>query len=142
LGGSIPRKPKQHQEVVRDHVAQGAGLLVVGAAMLHADRFGHGDLDMIDVLAVPERLDEAVGEPKDHDVLDRLLAQIVVDAVDLVLVQGLVEHPVERLGAVQIDAEGLLDDDATPVVLALGGQPDGTEQACDVAEETDGGTAR
>ena len=72
-----PEKTEQNQEVVRDHVAQGAGRVVVGAAMLHADGLGDRDLDMIDVLTIPERLDETVGKPKDHDVLNRLLAHLV-----------------------------------------------------------------
>jgi hypothetical protein len=35
--------------------------------MLYADGFGNRDLDMIDVLTIPERLDETVGKPKDHE---------------------------------------------------------------------------
>ena len=40
---------------------------------------------MIDVVPVPERLEDPVGEAEDQEVLDRLLAEVVVDAVDLLL---------------------------------------------------------
>jgi hypothetical protein len=38
-------------------------------------------------VAVPDRLEDAVGEPKGEDVLDRLLAQIMIDAEDLGLIE-------------------------------------------------------
>ena len=44
---------------------------------------GHGDLDVVHVAAIPERLEDAVAEPEDEQVADRLLAQVVIDAVDL-----------------------------------------------------------
>jgi hypothetical protein len=42
---------------------------------------------VVDVLAVPHRLEDAVGEAEDEKVLDGLLAEVVVDAVDLRLVE-------------------------------------------------------
>ena len=77
------RQREELEHVVLDHVAQRAGLLVVAAAPLDAERLGDGDLHVVDVAAVPERLEDAVGEAEDQDVLDRLLAEVVVDAVDL-----------------------------------------------------------
>ena len=40
---------------------------------------------MIDELAVPDRLEDAVCEAKDSEVLDCFLAEVVVDAEDLAL---------------------------------------------------------
>jgi hypothetical protein len=45
---------------------------------------------VVDVVAVPERLEDGVGEAEDQQVLHRLLAQVVVDAVDLLLVEDFV----------------------------------------------------
>ena len=56
--------------MVRHHVAQRAGLLVEPAALLDADRLGGGDLHMVDVIAIPDRLEKAVGKAQRHDVLD------------------------------------------------------------------------
>jgi hypothetical protein len=37
---------------------------------------------VIDEVPVPDRLEDPVREPEDEDVLDRLLAEVVVDAED------------------------------------------------------------
>ena len=73
----------QLHDVVLHDVAQRAGLLVVRTATLDADLLGHGDLHMVDVLAVPQRLEDPVGEPEHEQVLNGLLAEVVVDAIDL-----------------------------------------------------------
>ena len=61
----------------------GAGLLVEPGAALDRQLLGHVDLDVVDVLAVPDRLEQAVAEAKREDVLHRLLAEEVVDTEDL-----------------------------------------------------------
>jgi len=40
---------------------------------------------VVDVFLVPERLEDAVGEAEDQQVLDGLLAEIMVDAIRLAL---------------------------------------------------------
>ena len=85
----------QLQQVVLEDVARRAGLLVERPALLDADRLGHGDLDVVDVAPIPERLEDPVAEPEDQQVADRLLAQVVVDAVDLRLAEDLADLAVE-----------------------------------------------
>ena len=80
-----------------DHVAVGAGLLVEGAARADPERLRHVDLDVVDVVAVPDRLEEAVGEAQGEDVVRRLLAEEVVDAEDLLLAEDFVDHLVQAL---------------------------------------------
>ena len=104
--------------MVLHHVAQRARLLVIRPARLHADRLAHRDLYVVDVLAVPQRLEDAVGEAQDQDVLDGLLAEIVVDPVDLPLAEHPRDQPVQLLGALQVAAERLLDDDPRETVGA------------------------
>ena len=77
---------EQLEQVVLHHVAQRAGRVVVAAAPLDADGLGHRDLHVVHVAPVPDRLEDAVGEPEDHQVLDGLLPEVVIDAVDLPLV--------------------------------------------------------
>ncbi len=98
--------------MVLHHVAHGAGTVVVGAASLDADRFGDGDLHVVDVRAVPHRLEHRVGETKRQQVLHRLLAEIVVDAEDVILAEHRADGVVDRVGARAVLAERLLDDDA------------------------------
>ena len=100
------------EQMRHHHVAEGAGLLVEGRALAEPERLGHVDLHMVDEVAVPDRLEQAVGEAEGQDVLRRLLAEEVVDAEDLVLGEDLVQPGVERHGAREVGAEGLLHDDA------------------------------
>ena len=87
------------KQVVLEHVAEAAGFLVVPAPMLHAQRLGGRDLNVIDVLTIPDRLDDRVGKPKGEDVLDGVLPEIVIDPIDLFLVKGPFDRLAERPGA-------------------------------------------
>ena len=89
------------QQVVLEHVAHHARFLVVPAPMLHAHALRRGDLHVVHVLAVPHRLEDRIGEPEDQEVLDRLLAQVVIDPVHLVLGEGAADAGVQRAGALQ-----------------------------------------
>ena len=86
------------ERVVLHDVAQRAGLVVELAAALDADRLGHRDLHAVDVAAVPDRLEQAVAEAEDGEVLDRLLAEVMVDPIDLVLVEDLGDLAVQGAG--------------------------------------------
>ena len=95
-----------------DHVAISAGLLVKSDAIADVQRLGHVDLDMVDEIAIPDRLEEAIGEPEGQDVLRRLLAEEMVDAENLVFAEDGVQLRIERDCAFEIRAERLLHDDA------------------------------
>lgn len=56
----------------------------------------------------------APAAPQHHEVLDHLLAQVVVDAVDLVLAEKGGDVVGEPVGALQVPPEGLLHNDAVP----------------------------
>ena len=123
------------EQVVLEDVARGAGLLVERAAVLDADRLGHRDLHVVDVAPVPERLEDAVAEAEDQQVADRLLAQVVVDAVDLRLAEDLADLAVQPLRRVEVVPERLLDDDPPPAaVVVLVVEPDAPELGHDLGE--------
>ena len=115
-GGAGLHGDRRHhlRQVILDHVAQRAGFLVVGAAALHADRFRGGDLHVVDVAPVPQRLEDAVAEAERQDVLHGFLAEVMIDAVDLGLVERAVQFVAQLSRAGQIVAERLFDDDAAP----------------------------
>ena len=109
--------------MVLHHVAQGADAFVVagprrqhfaglGVVLGQALFLGHGDLHVVDVLAVPERLEDAVGEAQHQQVLHRLLAEIMVDAIGLIFGERLGDGGDDLAGAVEIAADRLFDDDA------------------------------
>mmetsp|Transcript_9702 Transcript_9702/g.31580 ORF Transcript_9702/g.31580 Transcript_9702/m.31580 type:complete len:350 (+) Transcript_9702:467-1516(+) len=100
------------QQVVLHDVSDDAVVVEVPPAPLGPEVLTEDDLHAADVLAAPEGLEHEVGEAQHEEVLDQLLAQVVVDAVDLLLRQGLGEALGELLGRVGVPSKGLLDDDA------------------------------
>ena len=112
-------KGDQLQNVVRDHIAQRASLVVIPSALLDSQRFGHGDLHMVDVPPVPDGFEDSVRKAEDQDILHRLFAQIVVDAVNLIFRQDLSNIAVELARRIQIPSERLFDDDPPPVSVGL-----------------------
>ena len=75
-------------EVVDDDVAQRADRVVEVAAVVDAEVLGHRDLHARDVVAVPDRLEDRVGEAQIEDLGEAHLAEEVVDPVELLLVAG------------------------------------------------------
>ena len=110
----LHRDEREHLEQVRhDHVAVGAGALVERAARADRQRLGDVDLHVVDVLAVPDRLEEAVGEPQREHVQRRLLAEEVVDAEDLAPRRKTSwTRVVELARRLEVGAERLLHDHA------------------------------
>ena len=98
IGRGLERRRRLHrheaedlEQVGDDHVAVGAGLLVEAGALAEPERLRHVDLHVIDEVAVPDRLEQAVGEAEGEDVLRRLLAEEMIDAEDLLLGEHLVQ---------------------------------------------------
>ncbi len=118
--------------MILDHVAQLPGLVEIAPAPFDPHLLGHGDFHVGDMVLVPLGLEQAVGEAQGDQVLHRLLAQVMVDAVDAVL--G--EHPghriVDRARGRQVVTDGLLQHH--PRAL---GQADSRQVAADAA--IDGG---
>jgi hypothetical protein len=75
----------QLQEVVLHHVAQGARGLVIAPAPFDTERLGRRYLDVVDVVATPDGFEDGVREAQREEVLDDLLAQEMVDAIDVLL---------------------------------------------------------
>ena len=88
------------------------------------------------MVTVPDRLEQAVGEAQDHDVLDRLLAQEMIHPIDLTLCQHLQHLRIQRPRRSQIMAKGFLDHNAAPAAALLFlHQPGGAELIDDNPEE-------
>ena len=113
------------QQVVLHDVAHGADGVVERAAVLDAERLGHGDLHRGHDVAVPERLGDGVGEPGDEQVPRGLLADEVVDAEDRRLGEVGVERGVQVDGRLEVAAERLLDDEPGTLVEAHRGDARG-----------------
>ena len=85
------------------------GAVVIIAAAFEPDRLGDGDLDVVDVRAVPQRLEHRVGEAQREQVLDRLLAEIMVDAEGALLGKGGGDRVVDLAARFEVGAERLFE---------------------------------
>ena len=68
---------------------------------------------------MPQGLEDVVGEAEDQQVLHRFLAQVMVDAVDLGLLEVAVQQFVQLDGRLQVPAEGLFQHQAGPAPAAV-----------------------
>ena len=91
-----------------DHVDERARLVVVTRAIFESQLLVVDDVDLLDVLRAPQRLENAIGEPQAQQVEDRRLAEKVIDLVDLVFRHQPGQLVVERDSAASIGAERLL----------------------------------
>jgi hypothetical protein len=116
-GGEWHRVPKEVpcnegqdlQEMVLHDVTHRADGVVESPAILDSEVLGHRDLDRLDVLAVPDRLEQGVREAEVDDVLHRLLAEKVVDAEEALLGEDRGQPGSTRGG---VGAEWLFHDQA------------------------------
>src|SRR5580704_8266755 len=74
---------------------------------------------MIDVARIPDRLEDAVAEAEGEQILDGLLAEVMIDAIDLLLFKNLFDLGIERVRRFEIVPEGLFDDHAPPAAVFL-----------------------
>ena len=72
--------------MVLEHVAQYADAVIKTGTVFQADFFRYGDLNMVDVVAIPNRLEDSIGKAGEENVLYGFFAEIMVNAIDLVFV--------------------------------------------------------
>src|SRR5713226_2246625 len=98
-GGRLNRNQRGELEnVALNHVAEGAGGFIKTAAALDTERFRCGDLHVINVIAIPKRLEDAVAKAQYEKVLHRVFAEVVIDAVDLLLIENVENNLIQGLG--------------------------------------------
>ena len=69
--------------MVLHDIANDTEFIKVPTAAFGAERLLEGDLNIVNVIAIPGSAEEFVAESQDKQVLDHLLAQVVVDTKDL-----------------------------------------------------------
>ena len=99
--------------MVLHHVAQRAGGFIIVCALLDPDGLRDRDLHMIDMRGIPDRLEQGIGEAQGHQVLYSLLAEVVIDAEDLRLLEDGPDLIIDFRGGCAVMADRLLDDDAS-----------------------------
>jgi hypothetical protein len=68
--------------MILHHVPDGTHFFVEAAAALLSKIIGHGDLQAVDVGAVPDRLEKRVGKAKIQQILHRIFAEVMINAED------------------------------------------------------------
>lgn len=120
-GGGCLHGDQRHdlQQVALEHVDHRSGAVVVPGAALQAQLLVVDDLHAGDVVAVPQRLEQTVGETHTQHVEHRGSTQEMVDPEHLLLGHELRQQTVELHRAPPVGAEGLLQHQHGP-----GGQLD------------------
>jgi hypothetical protein len=113
------------QQVILHDVTDRPRLIVEPAAALDAEALRHGDLDALDVVPVPNRLQEGIGKAKEEEILHRLLAEVMVDAKDRCLGEDRMQSVIQALCRGQVVPEGLFDHEAG--VVRAAGAPEGLD---------------
>jgi hypothetical protein len=121
--------------MVLKHIFQNANTVVVASPMANSQRFSDHDLNVVDEIAVPDRLEDGVREAEHQHVLDGFFAEVMVDAVDLVLVQNTMQGLVQTLRRGEVLAEWFLDYDPAPT-LFLADQIGVSKLVGNIREET------
>ena len=96
--------------MILEDVARRADFLIEATAPSHTEVLRHRDLHVVDVIPVPDRLEERIGKPEVEQVLHRLLAEKVIDAIDRGLGEELMERPIEGLRRGEVAPKGFFHD--------------------------------
>src|ERR1700751_3664197 len=101
--------------MVLNYVADGAGLIVEASASLYSEVFGHGDLDTLDVAAVPEGFHKSIGKTEREHVIHCAFSEIVIDAENVGFLENTKQNFIQLLCRGKIVPERLLHDDSSAV---------------------------
>src|SRR6185369_16883657 len=78
------------------------------------ERLRRGDLDVVDVIAIPDRLENPVPEAEREEVLRGFLPEEVIDPVHVAFVERRRDVAIQCARRIEAPTERLLDDDVRP----------------------------
>src|SRR5208337_1107357 len=99
------------EKMILDDVADGSRLIVESTAALYAEILRHRDLHALNIVAVPERLHERIGEAENDHVVHRALPQVMIDPENRGFVELSEKNLIQMSRRFQIVTERLFDDD-------------------------------
>src|SRR4029453_9146333 len=110
----LHRQIREHlKKMILNHIANGASLVVETSPTLDTEIFGHRDLDALDVVAIPKRLDKRVRKAKDHEVIHRPLSKVVVDAKNIFFSKRTKQNLIQLTRGFEVVPKRLFDNYAT-----------------------------
>ena len=104
-------REKLHHMVLH-HVPHRADFVIESAPRSDPFLLGHGDLHVVDQVAVPDGFPDGVGEAEIEKILDGFFAEVVIDAEEVGLVQAGLQIANKFLGGSEVVPERFFDDDA------------------------------
>src|SRR5258708_28951607 len=96
--------------MVLNHVAHGPGFIVIPSPVSHAQLFRHGQLYMINIIPVPERLENRIGKTKSQNILNSLFSKVMINAINLVFGKDAFKKFIEGFGRLQVASKWFLND--------------------------------
>ena len=78
--------------MILKYISDDPSALVISRPTTNTNGFCNGNLNVIDILPVPELFENAIGKSKYQDILDRFFPQVVVNPINLVLLEDLVNY--------------------------------------------------
>src|SRR5207237_6572073 len=96
--------------MILNHVAQCTRMFIIPGANLYSERFSCSNLDVIDVVPVPERREDRVCKAQHKDVLRCFLPQKVIDSVGLFFAKGIANDAIELSRLREIRPEPVFND--------------------------------
>src|SRR6266550_2157473 len=110
--------------MILNHIADCAGLIIERASALNSKVLRHSNLYALDLIAVPERFQNRILEAEEDHVVHRPLSQVMVDAEDVLLIEGAEQDPIKLLCGGEVVTEGFFNDDASAVGVVCFGHAD------------------
>src|SRR3990167_6147377 len=98
-------KGEQLERVILQHIADRSGLLIILAALADTGGLIDRDIDALDVARIPDRLEYGIGEAERQEVLHHPFGQIMIEAIDLLFVEGARVYPVDLLRRWAVETE-------------------------------------
>src|ERR1039458_20378 len=109
-GGLHGQKSHDLKHVVLDHVTDRPSVIVELPPPLDPELLRHCDLHTLDVIPIPDRLQEAVGEAKEQKIENGLFTKVVVDTKDSRFRKHEMKSGIQLLRRGEIVPERLLDN--------------------------------
>ena len=103
----------QLHDMILEHVANHTGTVVISAPMAHGDLFCDRDLYMVDVVAVPDRFENRIGEPEYQEILNGFFAEIVVDPKNLILRKYGSDRAIEFFCRLQVASDRFFQNESS-----------------------------
>ena len=102
------------QKIALSDIAQRPHVIVKPTTVLDAEGLKQSDMDALHEMAIPFPFEQVVPETERQNVLQHLLAKIVVNAEDLFFFKQFRETRVKRFPCFLVAPERLFDDDTRP----------------------------